>query len=273
MRMRVRIAIREVAHGSGMVAAASPRRRGPLVLVPSARHESDLVDRRRPGGRDRSRGAGARGAARPCPGATCAGLPDPHRSARGPLGGPVSLGHNFSTTGRLLERPGQWARRACSASATWPRRLIAPAADTWDAIAFRSIWIDAGLSSGTAPSAGSAPTSWRAVSRPSCPASTSRLDRPAPGRLGGLGRGRSLGSPGLPRTRAPARGVRLRRDAGRGLPRSRRRRRSSRSRAGRCVGWRASRRRGPSGCRGDPDRPDVGRRRGPGPRRRHHLPR
>ena len=53
---------REGGHGRGMVAATLPKRRRPLVLVPSARYVGTPVDRRRPGRRGRGGGAAARGA-------------------------------------------------------------------------------------------------------------------------------------------------------------------------------------------------------------------
>ena len=55
---------REGGHGRGMVAATLPKRRRPLVLVPSARYVGTPVDRRRPGLRGRGGGAAARGASR-----------------------------------------------------------------------------------------------------------------------------------------------------------------------------------------------------------------
>ena len=104
--------------------------------------------------------------------------------------------------------------------------------------------------------------------RPSCPASTSRLDRdrrrPSP-------RSPELGVGARP---ASARRRRLRRHAGRGLARPGRDDHRAAGRAGRCAGWRASRPDRPGAARRrDPDRPDRGRRRGARPRRRHHLPR
>ena len=141
-------AIRERTHGSGMVAAVPAERRRPLVLVPSARHESTPVDRRRPGGRCRRRGAGARGAPGVRPRSAAAGDAEPaDRRSR-----PRARRPSRRLAERLAESAAQ--RRGRSTSASRRRRWSCPRS-----AAGRSI-------SRACRASRSGSTSWRRGARP-----------------------------------------------------------------------------------------------------------
>ena len=110
--------IREVTHGSGMVAVAPSERRRPLVLVPSARHEITPLDRRRPGGRGRRRRDRARGHPRARPRSASARDAEPadrHREREPvrPLRSserlPRPLGQRRGRPGRIGQPARRWA--------------------------------------------------------------------------------------------------------------------------------------------------------------------